>query len=182
MEAIMDSTIKQWIDNIHAVKLPRWSELPDIDLYSDQVITFVNSHLNTIFINHTDQKDSFVTASMINNYVKQKLMAPPENKKYRKSHIAFIITITVLKQVGSLSDVRKGILNLTTVLGKVDAYDTFIHFLEQSLLASANELLQTPDTSYYTKPVTLDLLPLKTATIAFTSIMLSRYLFSKIES
>jgi len=178
----MDLIIKQWIKNINAIKLPRWSDLPDIELYSEQVITFVNSHLNTIFINHQDQKDSFVTASMINNYVKNKIMEPPKNKKYRKSHIAFIITITVLKQVGSLNDVRKGIINLTTVLGKVDAYDTFILFLEQSLQASANELLQTPDTSYYTKPVTLDLLPLKTATIAFTSIMLSRYLFSKLES
>ena len=68
-----------------------------MELYSEQVITFVNSHLDTIFINHHDQKDSFVTASMINNYVKNKLMDPPEKKKYRKSHIAFIITITVLK-------------------------------------------------------------------------------------
>ncbi|WP_025725228.1 DUF1836 domain-containing protein [Acholeplasma granularum] len=177
----MDIEIKTWIDKINEIKLPRWNDLPNIELYSEQVITYVNSHLNTIFINHDNQKDTLVTASMINNYVKQKIMSPPENKKYRKSHLAFIITITVLKQVGNLNDVKKGIMNLTTTLGKIEAYDTFIDFLERSLKSSMNELLQTPDQSYYMMPVTIDLLPLKTATLAFTSVMLSRYLFSKIE-
>lgn len=177
----MDSEIKLWIEKIIAIKLPRWEDLPEIDLYSEQVINLVNNQLNYIFINHNDQKDSFVTASMINNYVKHKIMIPPKKRKYQKSHIAFIITITVLKHVGSLNDVHKGITFLTSIHGKVKAYNTFIDFLEQSLIAAAKELEESPDTSYYSKSVTLDLLPLKTATIAFTSIMLSRYLFSKLD-
>lgn len=178
----MDLEIKQWIQRIESMKLPKWDELPDIELYSEQVISFVNNHLKQIFIEYPDQKDHLITASMINNYVKNKIMTPPVNKKYRKSHIAFLITITVLKQVGNLKDVQKGILHLTTVLGRVDAFNTFIEFLEESLKTSVNELLEKPDTSYYLKHVSVDLLPLKTATLAFTSVMLSRYLFSKINT
>src|SRR5690554_4851529 len=91
----MDFEIKAWIDKIELIKLPRWEELPDIELYSEQVINYVNQHLDYIFIDHEDIKDSFVTASMINNYVKHKIMTPPIKKKYKRSHIAFIITITI---------------------------------------------------------------------------------------
>lgn len=177
----MDLEIKQWIDRIQSMKLPRWDDLPNIELYSEQVITYVNHQLSLIFIDHMEHKDSYVSASMINNYVKHKIMIPPQKKKYTRAHIAFIITITVLKQVGSLNDVHKGITHLTTVYGKVVAYNTFIDFLEQSLHVALSELLEKPDARYYSKPVTIDLLPLKTATIAFSSIMLSRYLFSKLD-
>lgn len=177
----MDFEIKAWIDKIELIKLPRWEELPDIELYSEQVINYVNQHLDYIFIDHEDIKDSFVTASMINNYVKHKIMTPPIKKKYKRSHIAFIITITILKQVGSLNDVHKGIAHLTSVYGKVDAYNFFIDFLEQSLQSAVSELKGKPNITYYSKPVSIDLLPLKTATIAFSSIMLSSYLFSKLD-
>ncbi len=178
----MDLEIKEWIQNVESMRLPRWNDLPDIELYSEQVISYVNNQLKYIFINYQEQKDNMMTASMINNYVKNKIMTPPINKKYKKSHVAFLITITVLKQVGNLKDVQKGILHLTTVLGRVEAFDTFVDFLEQSLKSSVNELLEKPDTTYYLKRVSIDLLPLKTATLAFTSVMLSRYLFSKINT
>lgn len=177
----MDTSIKTWIAKIQSIQLPHWVDLPDIDLYSEQVITYVNNQLSQVFIDHSKQNDSYISASMINNYVKQGIMIPPVKKKYRRTHIAFIITITILKQIGSLNDVKKGIYHLKSVYGKVDAYNYFIDYLQQALRVAASELLHSPDPSYYSEAVAIDLLPLKTATIAFASIMLSRYLFSKID-
>lgn len=175
----MSKEIDQWTHYIEHIALPRYESLPDIGLYIDQVITYVTGEIQNIFkLSHPNGED-ILTPSMINNYVKNKIMTPPVKKKYKKSHIAFIFTITILKQVGSLNDVSFGIKNLTHKLGAKDAFNTFIQFLESALKASALELSHTPDASYYMKPVDIDLLPLKTATIAFTSIMMTRYLFSQ---
>lgn len=175
----METELKKWIDNINHLDLPKWNDLPSIGLYSEQVLAYINSYLEKIFLDYNNQKDYLVTPSMINNYVKNKIMPSPINKKYYQGHIAYILTITVLKQVGNLVDVHKGIVYLKRVLGHQIAYNTFIDFLENSLEASVLELTGRPNSSYYTKAVSLDLLPLKTATIAFTSVMLSRYLFSR---
>mgnify|MGYP002346000198 CR=1 FL=1 len=174
----MSKNIQMWIEKINQIHLPRYEELPNIDLYLDQVITYVNNAIKDVFILNSQLDEDVVTPSMINNYVKNKIMIPPQKKKYKRTHLAFIITITILKHVGSLSDVSLGIVNLKNVLGTSLAYDTFIEFIEKSLKASASELNHTPDPTYYMMPVSLDLLPLKTATLAFTSIMLTRYLFS----
>src|SRR5690606_33261102 len=104
----MDLNVQKWISNIDNIKLPQWDELPNMGLYSEQVLTYVNEHLGSIFLD-TDHEDYEITSSMINNYVKHKIMLPPLKKKYYNAHIAFILTITVLKQVGNLTDVHKGI-------------------------------------------------------------------------
>ena len=54
--------------------LPKWEELPDIDLYMDQVIALMNRYLD----NRT--KDKMITPSMVNNYVKMKVMPAPVKK------------------------------------------------------------------------------------------------------
>lgn len=176
MEGFMDTEIKDWIKKIEKMHLPRWEQLPELALYLDQVLEYVNDHVGIIFIKQSESSEKILTSSMINNYVKNQIMPPPIKKKYDKDHIAFIITITVLKQVSNLSDVSQGIKHLTSVLGKVDAYNAFVSFLENALKASTMELEQKSEISYFQTPVDLDLLPLKTATIAFASIMMSKYL------
>ncbi|MBN2267867.1 MAG: DUF1836 domain-containing protein [Acholeplasmataceae bacterium] len=176
----MDIEIKDWMKRIQNIHLPRYDELPVLSLYLDQVLEYVNENIGIIFISQDNNNGNVLTASMINNYVKNNIMPAPQKKRYSKDHIAFIITITVLKQIGTLSDVSQGIKHLTSVLGKVDAYNAFISFLENALKSTIMELEQTPDLSYFQTPVDLDLLPLKSATIAFASIMMSQYLLKKI--
>jgi len=182
MENNMDIEIKDWIKKIKTINLPRWNQLPDLALYSDQVLEYVNDSIGVVFINHHEQKEKILTSSMINNYVKNNIMPPPIKKRYHKDHIAFIITITILKQVGNLNDVSRGIKHLTTVLGKVEAYNQFITFLETALKASTMELEQKSDITYFKNPVDINLLPLKTATIAFASIMMSKYLLKEVKN
>lgn len=176
----MDLDIKDWIKRIQTIHLPRYDELPVLSLYLDQVLEYVNENIGIIFINQDHLSGKVLTSSMINNYVKNNIMPAPIKKRYSKDHIAFIITITVLKQVGNLSDVSDGMKHLTSVLGKVDAYNAFISFLENALKSTIMELEQTPDLSYFQTPVDLNLLPLKSATIAFASIMMSQYLLKNL--
>ena len=65
--------------------IPRWEELPDIELYMDQVITFIENNLSIYpFIN----SEKIITSSMINNYVKLNLIPKPIKKKYNKTHFS----------------------------------------------------------------------------------------------
>jgi len=178
----MEKEMKDWIKKIENLKLPRWNELPDFNLYSDQVLEYVNDTIGLVFFNLVESDEKLLTSSMINNYVKNRIMPPPNKKRYNKDHIAFIITITILKQVGNLTDISQGIMHLTTVLGKVDAYNEFVKFLENALKKSILELEQKQDLEQPKVLIDLNLLPLKTATQAFASIMMSKYLLKEIKS
>lgn len=85
-------------------KLPYWEELPEIDLYMDQVIVLMDKYLS---FHKTDPEDSIVTHSMINNYVKLGIMPAPIKKKYSRIHIAYLIIICSLKQALPISDIKE---------------------------------------------------------------------------
>ena len=60
--------------------IPRWNELPNIDLYMDQVLNYIENSLK----DYIKSDEKFLTKTMINNYVKQGILQPPTNKKYNK--------------------------------------------------------------------------------------------------
>ena len=66
------------------------SEIPGIDLYMDQVTTFMDSHLNT---SKWLGEDKILTKTMINNYAKNDLLPPPVRKKYSREHMLLLIFI-----------------------------------------------------------------------------------------
>jgi len=121
--------------------IPRWNELPDLDLYLDQVVTFIDKYLSNYIktdiektIDDREEKTStFVTKTMINNYVKQNIMEPPIKKKYTKKHIACLFVICILKQVYSISDIDKLIKLALKDFPVERAYDTFCEALESSI-------------------------------------------------
>jgi hypothetical protein len=82
-------------------------DMPGIDLYMDQVTTYLNEKLK-MAQRHDD--DKLLTKTMINNYVKSHLMPPPEKKKYSKDHLIALILIYFFKNVVSINDVNS-ILN-----------------------------------------------------------------------
>jgi len=108
------------------LRLPRWEDLPDIDLYMDQVIRLTEKHLATLEIKP-------VTAAMINNYVKLKLLPPPQNKKYTRMHVAFIFSIAILKDVFEIIQIREGIFYETKTLGLKQAYNHFVTEVENAV-------------------------------------------------
>lgn len=121
------------IENFH---IPRWNELPSIDLYLDQVVNLINSCLSPyIFFTNGSKKEetSLLTKTMINNYVKHCLIEAPVKKQYSKVQIAKLFVICVLKQVYSMQEIKNLIgiaLDNSTI---ENAYDKFCHLFEQSL-------------------------------------------------
>ncbi len=93
-----------WIDYI------RPESLPDIDLYVDQVIEFMEEEMH---VSKRSPEDKVLTKTMVNNYVKNKLLPPPERKKYSKEHLLTLIFIYYFKNFLSMQDIRN-VLNPVT--------------------------------------------------------------------
>ena len=96
MQSIMDS-----MDRIEYIKA---EDIPDIDLYMDQVTTFMDSRLKNT-TRHPDE-DKVLTKTMINNYAKNDLLPPPIKKKYSKEHMLLLIFIYYYKGLLSINDIQ----------------------------------------------------------------------------
>ena len=81
----------------------RPSEIPNIDLYMDQVTSFMNDHLQN---SRRFEDDKILTKTMINNYAKNKLLPPPIKKRYSKEHLFVLVFIYYMKGFFSLSDIQ----------------------------------------------------------------------------
>ena len=114
--------------SIEFFHIPRWNELPSVDLYLDQVVNLINSCLSPyIFFNNDYKKGetTLLTKTMINNYVKNNLIEPPIKKQYSKIQIAKLFVICVLKQVYSMQDI-KNLINIALKDSSLEnAYDKF---------------------------------------------------------
>lgn len=96
-----DDFIKKILDDIDTFNI---DDIPNIDLYMDQVTTYLNDKFaNTK--RHED--DKLMTKTMINNYVKSRLLPSPEKKKYTKDHMMVLIMIYFFKNIISINDVNK---------------------------------------------------------------------------
>lgn len=129
----MNDKVIKWSETLIDYKLPRWEELPEFDLYSDQVIQIINAYLHILI----KDDESIVTSSMINNYVKNKMMPKPEKKKYQRVHIAYLIAISMLKQVLTIEQVNAGITYQAKISGLKEAYNLFCEAMENALLNTA---------------------------------------------
>lgn len=89
--------------------------IPNIDLYMDQVTTFIESALSGYKRN---KNDKILTKTMINNYAKAKIFPPPQKKKYTKNHIMLLIMIYHLKSILSISDISRLLKPVTEELTK----------------------------------------------------------------
>lgn len=124
MRHIMDAAAKKFLGEIltdlKGIDYVKPEEIPNIDLYMDQVTTFIESQLAPS--NH--RKDGkLLTKTMINNYAKNNLIPPPEKKKYNKDHMLTLIFIYYFKSVMSISDIQS-IMNPITdkYFGKKDEH------------------------------------------------------------
>ncbi len=152
---------------------PRWNELPDIDLYMDQVVNILDRNLGCFASDNT----KIVTSTMINNYVKQKVVKPPKNKKYDRVHLAYLIPVCILKQVLSISELCRGISVILKHMEIPDAYNYFCELLETALknVFSGKELLLC------TKEDTDDKRILKSVINCFVTLQYTHYLIEKID-
>lgn len=79
------------------------SDIPDIELYMDQVTTFIDNKLG---YHKRTLKDKILTKTMINNYTKSKILLPSKKKRYNRQHMIQLILIYYLKQILSINDIN----------------------------------------------------------------------------
>lgn len=96
------NSIQGSLDRIEYIKA---EDIPDIDLYMDQVTTFIQSHLKNT--TRDPASDKILTKTMINNYAKNNLLPPPVKKKYSKDHVLLLIFIYYYKGILSISDIQE---------------------------------------------------------------------------
>lgn len=99
----MESNFRSVLESINRYKPVAWEMIPDIGLYMDQVITFITRMYEPLYGSATE---GYLSSSMINNYVKSKLIPRPVGKKYNREQIALLAMIVALKQVSTMEDIR----------------------------------------------------------------------------
>ncbi len=113
--------VAEWAKEIKEYGAVQWDRLPEIYLYMDQVLTYMDKQLN--LFERSD--NTLLTSSMINNYVKDGVLPRPEQKKYSRDHLALLTVICLLKQVLSIPDISILIKALLEDASKSEMYDRF---------------------------------------------------------
>lgn len=98
------------LSSISRIDYVRPGNIPNIDLYMDQVTTFMEEQLSSTK-RHDD--DKILTKTMINNYAKNNLLPPPVKKKYSKEHVLVMIFIYYFKNILSIKDIETLLAPLT---------------------------------------------------------------------
>ena len=100
-KSLVADKLLRWERFLATYRLPEWQDLPQINLYLDQVIALVNQFLG--FFVYDPAEEKLLTPSMVNNYVKSRLIPPPVRKKYGRKHIALLLMICTFKQSVSMA-------------------------------------------------------------------------------
>lgn len=129
----MDDT-KEKINNeslgIKIEELPYWGSLPELELYMDQVIILLNRYFSVI--GNGDGENETITKNMINNYVKMKVVPPPVKKKYSKTHIAYLIIVCFMKQMFSISMIKRLLPDFDDEERIREMYNGFVRYLQNA--------------------------------------------------
>ena len=100
----MQDMLNSILDSLERIEYIRPEDIPNIDLYMDQVTTFMDNKLRRTARNPGD--DKILTKTMINNYTKNDLLPPPVKKKYSKEHVLLLIFIYYFKGILSIHDIQ----------------------------------------------------------------------------
>lgn len=137
-----EELIRSVLEDVDSFNL---DDIPNIDLYMDQVTTYLNNKFNS---SKRYEDDKLLTKTMINNYSKSRLLPPPEKKKYTKDHIIVLAMIFFFKNVISINDV-------TTILKPL--LDKYFHNTEFPLEEIVSGFLNRAKMSDLSQPILKEL-------------------------
>ena len=143
--------ILQMIDHLKKINYVKPTELPNIELYMDQVTTFMDKHLES---SKRYSEDKLLTKTMINNYTKNNLLPSPNKKKYSKNHMYLLIFIYYMKNILSISDIQSILGPLTEKFfddkGEVkleEVYEEIFHSGEKQALTLSKDVIRMYENS-----------------------------------
>ena len=99
----MKQTIVDLLEKLKSIDYVKPGAVPNIDLYMDQVTSFMDEQLAD---SKRHEDDKLLTKTMINNYTKNNLLPPPVKKKYSKDHVLTLLLIYYFKNILSISDIH----------------------------------------------------------------------------
>ena len=99
-----EDLLQSMLDSLDRIDYNRPDDILDLELYMDQVTTFMDSRLKNAARN--PEVDKILTKTMINNYAKNDLLPPPVRKKYSREHMLLLIFIYYFKGILSISDIQ----------------------------------------------------------------------------
>ena len=108
---------------------PKWEEIPNINLYLDQVLLYVNQFCPPA----SPDKEKGLTSSMVNNYVKHGYLTKLEKKKYQRKQIARLIAISTLKSVFSIQEIAQTLNTLQTETNSEELYNAFVNYMNEDI-------------------------------------------------
>ena len=105
-ELLLEQKYALICEKLASHKLPRWENFPDIELYMDQVVAVMEKAL-ALYNKVGAEESKLITPSIINNYVKLKVIPAPNKKKYNREQLAYLVMICILKQTLAISSIVK---------------------------------------------------------------------------
>jgi DNA-binding transcriptional MerR regulator len=100
-----EEMLNQILDSLDQIDYIQSSTIPDMELYMDQVTSYMDAKLGSAI--HRPKESRILTKTMINNYAKNNLLPPPLKKKYTKEHILLLIFIYYFKNVLPIHDIQE---------------------------------------------------------------------------
>lgn len=138
MEKNQREMLKKLMEDLQGISYIKPQDVPNIDLYMDQVTTFMDRHLEST---KRYSEDKLLTKTMINNYTKNDLLPSPNKKKYSKDHMLLLVFIYYLKNILSITDIQALLHPLTEMFfsgkGEISLEDVYkeVFEMEQSQAA-----------------------------------------------
>ena len=111
MTISIDDLLKSIMESFDRIDYIKSEDIPNIDLYMDQVTTFMDTKMKST--TRYPNADKILTKTMINNYAKNNLLPPPVKKKYSKEHLLILIFIYYFKSILSISDIQELLAPIT---------------------------------------------------------------------
>lgn len=147
MDANLKKLMKDLLGSIREINYVDSANIPNINLYMDQVTTFMEEELEST---KRYPEDKILTKTMINNYAKNHLLPSPEKKKYTKEHVLLLTFIYYFKQMLSIKDIETILKPITEnyfdTFGPIDIatiYDEIVDFEKGRIKGIMKDVFRT---------------------------------------
>ncbi len=137
------------IDKNIDFRMPRYNELPNIGLYIDQVLAYMDEIFREL---NLSREEKLLTSSMVNNYVKKGVIPASVKKRYYREHLAYLVIVCIAKQIFTIDEIAR-MIKIQQAAYNIDiTYNYICDELEKILVSVFNEEPLPQDTSRTHKP------------------------------
>lgn len=170
--------LKKWCDELSTFAVGEWEEWPDIDLYMDQVISYLDGYMDSFRI-YDDEK--LITPSIINNNTKDGVLPKPVKKRYSRSLLSTLLIFCITRQVLSGQELATMLGELTKTENFADVHENFSSVLENQLKYTAEQIRKGTSDASITDRRELAQLAMRFSLEAFAAGVAARKILAELE-